>query len=96
MSSKLDGKTGKEDVWVKSSPAVIVKPITRKVIEAIIPKTGPATPKSNIDLRFGGGDFRGVMVPIHPIWREGTGVGKPTSNCFGSATVSEYMRSAES
>ena len=45
------------------------------------PNSGPDIPKSNIDFKLGGGDVKGVMVPMHPSCTEGTNVGLPTLNC---------------
>jgi hypothetical protein len=63
-----------------SMDAVILNPVTRKARDAVNPTRGPAIEKSNIDLREGGGDLKGVIAPTIPSWMEGIGVGSPISN----------------
>jgi hypothetical protein len=63
-----------------SMDAVILNPLTRKARDAVNPTRGPIIEKSNIDLKEGGGDLKGVIAPTMPSWIEGTGVGSPISN----------------
>jgi hypothetical protein len=63
-----------------SMDAVILNPATRKASDAVIPTRGPTIEKSNMDLKEGGGDLKGVIAPTMPSWIEGTGVGSPISN----------------
>ena len=63
-----------------SMDAVILNPVTRKARDAVIPTRGPTIEKSNMDLKEGGGDLKGVIAPTMPSWIEGIGVGSPMSN----------------
>ena len=60
---------------------VICKPWTNIAKDPNKPTSGPDIPKSNIDFKLGGGDFKGVMVPTHPNSTLGIIVGIPILNC---------------
>ena len=72
------GMTGNSPLT--SPEAVIPNPLTRNKKETANPARGPAIPKSNRDLKFGGGDLSGVIAPVNPVMTEGTKVGRPISN----------------
>ena len=69
---------------------VICKPLTSSANDPIKPTSGPDIPKSNMDFKLGGGDFRGVMVPMHPNCIDGINVGTPTLNCVINESKGEH------
>ena len=68
---------------------VVSKPTIRNKIETSNPASGPAMPKSKSDFKFGGGDLRGVMVPVNPRLIEGMMFGRPMSNCCKQKITSQ-------
>jgi hypothetical protein len=62
---------------------VSLNPKIRRLKDTAIPKRGPAKAKSNRELKFGGGDSKGVIVPVKPSWSDGIKLGGPTLNCDG-------------
>lgn len=74
------GKAGRKARSAGLVVDVISSPVTRSPRETTIPDKGPAIAKSNMDLRSGGGERRGVIVPSNPSWIEGIRFGVPVSN----------------
>ena len=63
---------------------VSCKPSASSINEPNNPRSGPDIPKSNIDFKLGGGDFKGVIMPMHPSCIDGTKVGIPILNCLST------------
>jgi len=86
--SRYIGRAGRSIVWLISSDAVMLNPVTRNAIDATSPVNGPASEKSNSDFNDGGGDLSGVIAPNMPVCMDGTKVEKSTSN-LGQRTFKE-------
>lgn len=59
-----------------SADTVSCNPMRTANSDAIIPVSGPATEKSNMDCKFFGGSLKEVTVVVTPVMMDGTKVGK--------------------